>query len=82
LSAILGGAVQRGGIWVFDGSIRDLAHGGLADGKLRRDPHYLLQCIGEFIEAGVLKRIEGRRGRPVVYEVIVDAGQAASREGQ
>jgi hypothetical protein len=82
LKAILGGAVQRGGVWVFDGSIRDLAYGGLADGKMRRDPHYLLQCIAEFIEAGILKRIEGRRGRPVVYEVIVDAGQTASRDAQ
>jgi hypothetical protein len=82
LSAILGGAVQRGGIWVFDWSIRDLAHGGLADGRVRRDPHYLLQCLAEFIDAGILRKIEGRRGRPVVYEVIVDAGQTASRDAQ
>ena len=81
LDAILAGTVQRGDAWVFHWSIRDLAEGGLADGK-RHNLAYLFQCLSEFIEAGILKKIDGKRGRPAVYEVVVDAGQTASRDGQ
>jgi hypothetical protein len=80
LDAILAGTVQQGDKWVFHWPIRDLAHGGLADGK-RHNLAYLFQCLGEFIEAGILRKIDGKRGRPAVYEVVVDAGQTASREG-
>ena len=67
LDAILSGAVQdRDGRWVFDGSIRDLAAGGLRDGRVR-DEHYLLRCMQAFMDAGILEKQDARRGRPIVY---------------
>jgi hypothetical protein len=78
LDAILAGTVQQGEKWVFRWSIRDLAHGGLADGK-RHNLAYLFQCLSEFVEAGILRKMDGKRGRPATYEVIVGT---ASSEGQ
>jgi len=82
LDAILAGTVQKGSAWIFDWSVRDLAAGGLADGK-QRDKGYLLGCIQGFIASGIMRNVEGRKGRPVVYEVVVNgAGQTASRDEQ
>ena len=69
LAAVLSGAaLDRDGRWIFDGSIRDLAAGGLKDGKTR-EQHYLLTCMQAFVEAGLLERLDARKGRPVVYAV-------------
>lgn len=69
LAAILAGATLDGdGRWIFDGSIRDLAAGGLSDGK-QHSFVYLLNCMAEFVEAGLLEQLDARKGRPVVYAV-------------
>ncbi|MHB8225058.1 hypothetical protein [Acidithiobacillus sp.] len=69
LAAVLAGAaLDRDGCWIFDGSIRDLAAGGLGDKKVR-DGAYLFSCMQAFVNAGVLERLDGRKGCPVVYAV-------------
>lgn len=69
LDAVLAGAIlDHDGRWIFDGSIRDLAAGGLRDGKTR-EQHYLLTCMRDFVDAGILERLDARKGRPVVYAV-------------
>lgn len=68
LEAVLSGAVFDEGRWIFDGSIRDLADGGLRDGR-KHSFVYLLNCMCDFVQAGILERLEARRGRPVVYAV-------------
>ena len=69
LSAILtGAALDPDGRWIFDGSVRDLAAGGLEDGK-HRDNRYLFECMQAFIDAGILEKLYGGKGRPVVYAV-------------
>ncbi|MBU2861506.1 hypothetical protein HF290_14215, partial [Acidithiobacillus ferrooxidans] len=69
LAAVLdGAALDRDGRWIFDGSVRDLAAGGLADGKAR-EWHYLLECMQAFVDAGILERLDARKGCPVVYAV-------------
>lgn len=69
LDAVLSDAIQdRDGHWLFDGSIRDLSMGGLADGKIR-DEHYLLMCMQAFVDAGILVRVYDRKGKPVVYRI-------------
>ena len=69
LAAVLAGAaLDREGRWIFDGSIRDLAAGGLADG-LQHSVVYLLGCMQDFCEKGLLEKLDARRGRPVVYAV-------------
>lgn len=69
LAAVLAGAaLDRDGRWIFDGSVRDLAAGGLADGKAR-EWHYLLECMQAFVDAGILERLDARKGQPVVYAV-------------
>ena len=73
LAAVLAGAaLDRGdGRWIFDGSIRDLAAGGLGDG-LQHSVVYLLGCMRVFCETGLLEKLDARRGRPVVYAVRVE----------
>ena len=72
LAAVLSGAaLDRDGRWIFDGSIRDLAEGGLGDGR-RHSFVYLLTCMRAFVEAGLLERLDARKGRPVAYAVRVD----------
>ncbi len=76
LAAVLAGAaLDRDGRWIFDGSIRDLAAGGLADGKTRRG-RYLDRCMSVFVAAGILERLDDRtrKGRPVVYAVRAGSG--------
>lgn len=74
LEAILRDAVRDSrGVWLYDGSIRDLADGGLKDGNAH-DLAYLSQCMQAFVDAGVLKKYDFRKGRPVIYEI------CASRE--
>ncbi len=69
LDAILSNAVQdRDGSWIFDGSIRDFAMGGLMDGKVR-EKRYLLMCMQAFVDAGILVRVYDRKGKPVVYRI-------------
>lgn len=69
LAAVLAGAtLDRDGRWIFDGSIRDLAAGGLGDG-LQHSIVYLLGCMQDFIKAGLLEKLDGRKGCPVVYAV-------------
>ncbi len=69
LAAVLAGAaLDRDGRWIFDGAIRDLAEGGLGDGR-RHSFVYLLTCMQAFVEAGLLERLDARKGRPVVYAV-------------
>jgi hypothetical protein len=69
LDAVLSGAVQDpSGEWIFDGSVRDLADGGLSDGKQHSFP-YLLACMQMFVAAGILKPVYARKGRPVVYAI-------------
>lgn len=71
LDAVLRDAVRDSrGDWIYDGSIRSLADGGLKDGK-NRDLGYLRYCMQAFEDAGVLKRFDYRRGKPVVYRVCV-----------
>ncbi|WP_143217875.1 hypothetical protein [Acidithiobacillus ferrivorans] len=67
LDAVLSSAVQDpSGEWIFDGSVRDLANGGLSDGKQHSFP-YLLACMQMFVAAGILKPVYARKGKPVVY---------------
>ena len=69
LAALLNGAaLDRDGRWVFDESIRDLAEGGLGDGR-RHSFVYLLTCMRDFVDAGILERLDARKGRPVVYAI-------------
>jgi hypothetical protein len=69
LTTILkGAALDRDGRWIFDGSIRDLAEGGLGDGR-RHSFVYLLTCMQAFVEAGLLERLDARKGRPVAYAI-------------
>ncbi|MHB1658091.1 MAG: hypothetical protein ACYCRF_02110 [Acidithiobacillus sp.] len=69
LAAVLAGAaLDRDGRWIFDGSIRDLAAGGLGDKKVR-DGAYLFSCMQDFCEIGLLERLDARKGCPVVYAV-------------
>ncbi len=73
LTAILSEATQSAdGGWGFDGSIRDLADGGLADGK-RHSRDYLLKCMQDFVRQGILEATDARRGRPTLYAVRRDA---------
>ena len=69
LTAVLAGAMlEPDGHWIFDGSIRDLAAGGLKDGQ-KRDSMYLNRCMRDFVDAGILERLDARKGRSVVYAV-------------
>ncbi len=68
LEAVLAGAVQARDGWIYDGSVRDLAHGGLSDGKMR-DWNYLSHCMRDFVEKGVLEKQYARKGRPVRYKI-------------
>ena len=72
LAAVLtGAALDRDGRWIFEGSIRDLAAGGLGDGR-RHSFVYLLGCMRDFMDGGILERLDDRirKGRPVVYAVL------------
>lgn len=68
LEVILSGAIQSRDGWVYDGSIRDLAYGGLPDGKIRNEC-YLLNCMRDFVEKGILEKQQARKGKPVVYRI-------------
>ena len=69
LTAVLSGATQEpDGRWVFHGSIRELADGGLADGK-RHDKGYLLDCMRAFVAQGTLTRLGGQHGKALVYAI-------------
>lgn len=71
LSAVLATAIlDHEGCWIFDGSVRDLAQGGLADGQVR-DPGYLCACMRDFVRQGILEEAYRQKGRPVVYAVRV-----------
>ena len=71
LTAVLAEAVMGPeGRWVFDGSVRDLAEGGLADGQVR-DHRYLCACMRDFVKQGILEETVRRKGCPVQYSVRV-----------
>jgi len=62
-------AVWDGKQWVFDGSIRDLAAGGL-DGGQPRAFSYLRVCLADLVEKGILEKLASRKGRPAVYRIV------------
>jgi hypothetical protein len=71
LSAVLAMSIlDPDGRWIFDGAIRDLAQGGLADGRVR-DPGYLCACMRDFVRQGILEEAYRQKGRPVMYAVRV-----------
>lgn len=66
LQSILTNATQNPhNEWVFNGSIRDLAVGGL-DGK-RHSRGYLRACLQDFARVGILEKRYARKGKPTVY---------------
>jgi hypothetical protein len=76
LSAILSSSVlDPGKNWIFDGSIRDLAAGGLSD-RRDRDAMYLLACMRSFVESGLLTILYRQRGRPTIYRVNINTENA------
>ena len=65
---IINGAAKQ--LWVFDRPIRDLAADGMPDGKPRAAKH-LSACLSRLESYGLIRRLESRKGRPVVYEVLL-----------
>lgn len=61
-------AIWDGQQWVFDGSLRDLAAGGL-DGQKRAFSH-LRDCLADLVAKGILEKLACRKGRPTVYRIV------------
>lgn len=57
-------------VWAFDRPIRDLAAAGMPDGKLH-DVGHLFICLDRLERIGLIRRLESRKGRSVVYEVLL-----------
>ncbi|QQD71983.1 hypothetical protein [Acidithiobacillus ferrivorans] len=62
-------------LWVFDRPIRDLAADGMPDGKQRAAKH-LSACLGRLESYELIRRLESRKGRPVVFEVLISPSEA------
>ncbi|MHB1267601.1 MAG: hypothetical protein ACYCY2_08340 [Acidithiobacillus ferriphilus] len=62
-------------LWVFDRPIRDLAADGMPDGKQRAAKH-LSACLGRLESYELIRRLESRKGRPVVFEVLLPSSEA------
>jgi hypothetical protein len=61
-------------LWVFDRPIRDLAADGMPDGKQRAAKH-LSACLGRLESYELIRRLESRKGRPVVFEVLLPSSE-------
>ena len=64
-------AGERREVWIFDRPINDLAvRGGLTADK-SHDRTFLAECMQQLVSFGLIRRLESRKGRPVVYEVLL-----------
>lgn len=64
-------------VWAFDRPIRDLAAAGMPDGKWH-DVGHLFICLDRLERIGLIRRLESRKGRPVVYEVLLPSSEDGS----
>lgn len=61
-------AIWDGQQWVFDGSLRDLAAGGL-DGQ-KHAASYFRSCLADLVKRGILEKLAARKGKPTVYRIV------------
>lgn len=61
-------------VWAFDRPIRDLAAAGMSDGR-SHDVGHLFICLDRLERIGLIRRLESRKGRPGVYEVLLPSSE-------
>ena len=62
-------------LWVFDRPIRDLAAADGMPGGKRRAAKHLSACLGRLESYGLIQRLESRKGRAVVFEVLLPSSE-------